>query len=63
MKPAILLFTLFLLMLHELLAADLTLNGAILREQCRWVGLDPAEMTGTQGLKAMSCIGFVHGFP
>jgi Rap1a immunity proteins len=41
--------------------ADLTLNGLVLRDQCQAVGLDPAVMTGMQGLKAMSCLGFVHG--
>jgi hypothetical protein len=41
--------------------ADLTLNGLVLRDQCQAVGVDPAVMTGMQGLKAMSCLGFVHG--
>jgi hypothetical protein len=62
MKVALPLSALLLLLAsHPRSFADLTLTGSVLREQCRTVGIDPAVMTGMEGLKAMSCLGFVHG--
>jgi Rap1a immunity proteins len=38
-----------------------SMTGLDLRDQCQAVGQDVSSMSGLQGLKAMSCLGFTQG--